>query len=302
MPAKIVPLTGAEVRGPLGIAHLPRMWVKASLDAVDLLADEYVSGDWGFDKMLCEALGLDQSTTLAYLATLPSYLAYESFVSATATNLDAASVAAWNEKVRTYSKPPEKAAAARAYVGLDDDSIDESAMLNLLDDLQTVYDIVTARAKNGEPQEVILPAVSLTSAGPLGARHLPRLWMKAFLKANGALPADFNSGNGFDSFALEELGVDMDASIAFIATMPAYMQYETWVIDHLNNPSADRIAAYSDAVMKREKPEERAAPERAEIGLQNDTERHNVVLNDLMDWKILHDTVVAARDARRTPA
>lgn len=302
MNTKIVPLAGAAVMGPLGLAHLPRMWMKATLNASGLLADDYMTGNYGFDKMVSEAIGLDPEATIAYLDTLPDYPAYESFVSTTATKLDGASIAAWNEKVRTYNKPPDKAAATRAFVGLDDETVLQSAILNSLDDMQIVYDDVMGRVKRKEKPHKIIPAVSLTAAGPLGVRHLPRLWMKGFLKATGALPDDFNSGAvGFDEFALTNLGLDMNASIAFIGTLPTYMRYETWVCEQLGNLDAKRLERYNDAIMTREKPEDRAAAERAELGLKG-TERRNIVLNDLMDWKLLHETMVGARDSQRSPA
>jgi len=39
--AKIVPLISSGVAGPLGVLHLPRLWLKVSLECRGKLADGY---------------------------------------------------------------------------------------------------------------------------------------------------------------------------------------------------------------------------------------------------------------------
>ena len=42
--SKIVPMISSGVAGPLGVLHLPRLWQKASLEAVGKLHPDYLTG------------------------------------------------------------------------------------------------------------------------------------------------------------------------------------------------------------------------------------------------------------------
>src|SRR5271157_3796800 len=55
---KIVPLIGSAEVGPLGVLHLPRLWLKVSLDAKGALAEGYPAIGTGFDQMVLDGLGL----------------------------------------------------------------------------------------------------------------------------------------------------------------------------------------------------------------------------------------------------
>jgi hypothetical protein len=61
---KIVPLIGSAEVGPLGVLHLPRLWLKISLDAKGLLADGYPAVGTGFDQMVLDGLGLQKTRSL----------------------------------------------------------------------------------------------------------------------------------------------------------------------------------------------------------------------------------------------
>ena len=54
-----VPLISSGVAGPLGALHLPRLWLKVSLEAAGKLASGYPGIGAGYDMMTCNALGLD---------------------------------------------------------------------------------------------------------------------------------------------------------------------------------------------------------------------------------------------------
>ena len=54
-----VPLISTRTTGPLGVVHLPRLWLKMRLAARDKLAEGYRAGEGGFDGMLLETLGID---------------------------------------------------------------------------------------------------------------------------------------------------------------------------------------------------------------------------------------------------
>ena len=77
----------------------------------------------------------------------------------------------------------------------------------------------------------IVPLISSGVAGPLGALHLPRLWLKASLEAAGKLHTDYpGCGQGYDPMTLDALGISKDAFAAFISEKkPSYTQLEEWI-------------------------------------------------------------------------
>jgi hypothetical protein len=291
---RMAPVVGSSVCGPLGIAHLPRLWLKATLKAADALAEGYTSGPSGFDLMLLEGLGADPQATFAYLATMPSYLAFEDWIRSHAT-LDPDAVAKATSAILTFEKPEERAKTVRARVGLNDPSVRTSALLNDLDDWDAMARVIVEKRGRLEPQ---FPLISASSTGPLGLRHLPRFWMKALLNATGALPPDFNSGGtmGADAFAGKQLAMDVDAACAFIAReLPSYLAFEEWVRAHVADLSPETIARYNEAVRTRPKPAEIAERERAELGVDDPSMVVSWLINDLLDYKYIHERMLARR-------
>lgn len=51
-----VPLISSGVAGPLGVLHLPRLWLKVSLEACGKLAAGYPGAGKGYDQMVLDAL------------------------------------------------------------------------------------------------------------------------------------------------------------------------------------------------------------------------------------------------------
>ena len=87
-----------------------------------------------------------------------------------------------------------------------------------------------------------VPLVSSGTAGPLGAIHLPRLWLKLSLAAVGALPEDYDEcGSGFDGMTLSALGLDRQKTIDFVRqSRPTYMEFEEWVVANGKTDRNDR--------------------------------------------------------------
>ena len=57
-----------------------------------------------------------------------------------------------------------------------------------------------------------IPLISSGVAGPLGVIHLPRLWQKASLEAQGKLHPDYPGiGKGYDAMVLAALGLNEGA-------------------------------------------------------------------------------------------
>jgi hypothetical protein len=262
---KIVPLAGPTVKGPLGVAHLPRFWLKRILGAGGLLADEYRDDYYGANKTVIDGLGLEPEATLAFLTTQPSYLNFELWVRDKASALDGNSIAAVNNALAAQQKPPDNAAAARKRVGIPDPSERGSALLNALDDWATVHADVAAR--RGTQIQAIVPAISSQSSGPLGLEHLPRLWLKATLEATGALFDGWRSGlqSPVDALFARAVGIDIDATVDHIhGSLPTYIEFEAWF-----QSNALHITP-------------------AEIAQHNATMATLWYSNDLVDWHTLH--------------
>jgi hypothetical protein len=284
-----VPLTGSMVPGPLGLAHLPRMWQKAMLTNIGVLPEDYLFGR-GFDLRIMDGVGLDADAFLPFLKTMPSYLATESWVRSNATKLDA--IGATSEMIVNRAVSPEFGDKMRAGVGITDASFDNGAQLNNIDDWVTLQQYVLAR--RGGPAEIIVPAISSLASGPLGLLHLPRLWGKAIIKAGATLPEGFHSGSGpLDVQLAEAIGMDLAASVRYVnAEIPPYLVYEQWVRDNATTLDAATITAWNERMRTRDKPPAMAAEERAMLGLTDDTLAGSAILNDLIDWHLWHAEIV----------
>ena len=142
----IVPLVSSSVVGRLGVAHLPRLWCKVLLHACGELPDGYRFGHGGFDEAVCAAIGLDRDALLAYVVDeKPSYLDFEAWVRARATKLDAASIDAWNARVRDAQLPEAMATERRARFAIPDGEAAGGVLLNDLDDWDAFHRGLTHR-------------------------------------------------------------------------------------------------------------------------------------------------------------
>ena len=98
---KIVPLIGSAEVGPLGVLHLPRLWLKVSLDSKGLLADGYPAVGTGFDQMVLDGLGLQKEAVVGYIMKhKPTYPEFETWIKQQpGTRVDAASIAKLNQSL-----------------------------------------------------------------------------------------------------------------------------------------------------------------------------------------------------------
>ena len=99
--SKQAPSISSGVAGPSGLLHLPRLWQKACLAAVDKLHPEYVACGPGLDQMLLDGLGIERDTFLDFItAKRPTYPQLESWVDAQGERgLDSALVNQINQAV-----------------------------------------------------------------------------------------------------------------------------------------------------------------------------------------------------------
>jgi hypothetical protein len=136
---KIVPLISSGTPGPLGAIHLPRLWLKLSLAAVDALADGYDECGPGFDAMTLSALGLDRQKTIDFVRqNNPTYMQFEEWVVANGKT-DKGTIDKHNAAIRGYNHSDELAAEMRQAAGIKDASIKDAVTLNTIEDLDEIY-------------------------------------------------------------------------------------------------------------------------------------------------------------------
>src|ERR1700686_5837117 len=120
MPAPIVPVLSSSVMGPLGIMHLPRLWLKILLHACGRLPEGYRHGVGGFDEFVTTTLGIDRDAFIAHIETVkPDYLALESWVRANAATLTPEAIATINARVGSPNLPEPILAERTARFALD---------------------------------------------------------------------------------------------------------------------------------------------------------------------------------------
>ena len=133
-----VPLISSGTAGPLGVLHLPRLWLKVSLEAAGKLAPGYPGIGKGYDAMTCAALGLSEDAVKSYIkSSKPTYPQFEAWVkSQPGVKLDKATVDKHNAAITGYIHDDEtRKSILKANSVADDGSVHPGAVsLNNLDD------------------------------------------------------------------------------------------------------------------------------------------------------------------------
>jgi hypothetical protein len=134
---KIIPLISSGTAGPLGVLHLPRLWLKASLGAAGRLHPDYPAIGQGFDRMLLEGLGIDRTDFQDFIATAkPTYPQLEAWIlDQSGGSLDGAAVEKLNSEIAEAIHGDALRTSILAANGMSDDGqIMEAIPLNNLDD------------------------------------------------------------------------------------------------------------------------------------------------------------------------
>jgi hypothetical protein len=151
---KIAPVLSSSVAGPLGILHLPRLWLKIVLHATGRLPAGYRHGSGGFDERLFEYLGIDRDAFVAYVeGELPDYRDCERYVLANARDLSPQTIAAFNNRVRSGTPPDDVAAERRERFGITDESFANACALNDLDDWAALHAELVASPRHASEIE-----------------------------------------------------------------------------------------------------------------------------------------------------
>ena len=136
--AKIVPLISSGVAGPLGVRHLPRLWLKVSLECRGKLADGYPGIGKGYDAMTINALGLNADAIKKFINdSKPTYAQFEAWVKKQpGVMLDKATIYKHNTAILGYIHDDATRKGVLGACGISDDgSVHPGAVdLNNLDD------------------------------------------------------------------------------------------------------------------------------------------------------------------------
>ena len=130
-----VPLISSGTAGPLGVLHLPRLWLKLSLEAAGKLAPGYPGIGKGYDAMTCAALGLDEQAVKDFIkSSKPTYPQFEAWVKKTGKTVTADAIAKHNAAVTGYIHDDATRQGILKANGLPDGSPKDAVNLNNLDD------------------------------------------------------------------------------------------------------------------------------------------------------------------------
>ncbi|MBL9202858.1 MAG: DUF5069 domain-containing protein [Opitutaceae bacterium] len=138
-----VPMIPCNVSGPLGVLHLPRLWLKVSLEARGKLAAGYPGLGKGYDMMVVTALGLNPDAVKKFVAEKrPTYQQFEAWIKAQpGVKLDRNNIHRLNTAILNYHHAEDLSKEIRAATGYKEDgSVTSSACeLNALDDWQAFH-------------------------------------------------------------------------------------------------------------------------------------------------------------------
>ena len=132
-----VPMISSGIAGPLGVIHLPRLWLKVSLEAAGKLAPGYPAVGKGFDAMTLAALGLDEHAVRDYTKkSKPTYPQFENWVRKNAKSLSREAIEKHNASVRGYNADDATRQGILSACGIADGASapKDAVSLNNLDD------------------------------------------------------------------------------------------------------------------------------------------------------------------------
>ncbi len=141
----IVPLISSGVAGPLGVIHLPRLWLKVSLEARGRLAAGYPGAGQGYDQMVIDGIGLTRDAVIKFIReSRPTYPQFEAWVKKHATKLDQGSVDKLNAAIRGYIHDDATRKSILSANGIADDASapKDAVNLNNLDDWKEFHEAV----------------------------------------------------------------------------------------------------------------------------------------------------------------
>lgn len=133
-----VPLISSGTAGPLGVLHLPRLWLKVSLEQRGSLAPGYPGIGKGYDQMVLDALGLQKDAVVNFIKTQkPTYPQFEAWIKKQpGVKLDKGAIEKLNASIRGYIHDDQTRKNVLGCCGMPDDASapKDAVNLNNLDD------------------------------------------------------------------------------------------------------------------------------------------------------------------------
>ena len=146
MSSTYVPMISSGTAGPLGVLHLPRLWLKVSLEAAGKLASGYPGIGQGYDMMVINALGLNADAVKKFITEKkPTYPQFEQWVKAQpGVKLDKGNIDQLNSSIRGYMHADDTRKSILSASGLADDgsAFRDAVNLNNLDDWSEFHQAV----------------------------------------------------------------------------------------------------------------------------------------------------------------
>jgi Domain of unknown function (DUF5069) len=144
--------------------------------------------------------------------------------------------------------------------------------------------------------DTYVPLISSGTAGPLGVLHLPRMWQKVSLEAQGKLAAGYPGiGKGFDAMTCAALGLEEQAVKNHIKNnKPMYPEFEAWVRKNAKSLNRQAIEKHNAAVRGYIHDDETRKGVLGACGIPDDASapKDAVNLNNLDDWYEFHQAVL----------
>ena len=141
-----------------------------------------------------------------------------------------------------------------------------------------------------------VPMISSGTAGPLGVLHLPRMWQKVSLEAQGKLAAGYPGiGRGFDAMTCAALGLEEQAVKDYIKrNKPTYPQFEAWVKKIATSLDRQSIEKHNAAVRGYNHDDDTRKGICGACSIPDDASapKDAVNLNNLDDWYEFHQAVL----------
>lgn len=136
--AKTVPLISSGTAGPLGVLHLPRLWLKVSLEARGKLANGYPGIGKGYDMMVLDALNISPDAVKKFITeSKPTYPQFEAWIKKQpGVKLDKATIHKLNVAIQGYIHADDTRKGILGACGISDEGsvCPDAINLNNLDD------------------------------------------------------------------------------------------------------------------------------------------------------------------------
>jgi hypothetical protein len=127
----------------LGVLHLPRLWLKVSLESAGKLAAGYPAIGQGYDQMVLDALGLKNDDVTSFIKSQkPTYPQFEAWIKKQpGVKLDAETIGKLNGAITGYIHDDETRKSILSANGIPDDANapKDAVNLNNLDDWLELY-------------------------------------------------------------------------------------------------------------------------------------------------------------------